>query len=154
MIKKPSQLIKSALLIVFLFSVLFMSCKKDDDPAGDFPPQDIPPLAGTWEITKMTFTFQGVTEVMTEAQLDSLGIIWIYLFDKDYTMELTTNISGPVVMMPGTWSTTGDQLTTIVTAPDGSPGTVVYKYTITGNLLTLKWDIPSGSIYEGEFTKQ
>ncbi len=63
-------------------------------------------------------------------------------------------MSGPLVTMPGTWSTSANQLTTILTGPTGGTGTVVYEYAIDGNILELNWQIPAGSEFYAEFTKQ
>ena len=110
-------------------------------------------LIGTWHITKMTSIFQGSTEVFTESQLDSLGIVWEYKFENELSVELTTNIDGPVVIMPGTWSTSDNQLTMILAGPSGTPGTLVFEYLIEGNILKLDWNANETN-YLAEFTKQ
>ena len=56
--------------------------------------------------------------------------------------------------MPGTWSTSANQLTMILTGPTGESATLVYEYAIDGNLLKLNWEIPAGTKFYAEFTKQ
>lgn len=130
--------------------MLSFNCKEETpaETANDMA------LVDNWEITKMTSEFQGATEIFTEHQLDSMGIIWEYKFNADLTLELSTNMEGPFLTLDGDWSTEINQLTMVVTGPNGTPGTIVYAYVINGNILTLNWTIQNGAKQEGEFTKQ
>jgi hypothetical protein len=151
--KNPIKFQKKEVAISLLFMILLfflLCCKKEESQADENDMR----LVGQWEITRMTTIYLGETEITTESQLDSIGIVWRYEFDNDNTVKLTTNISGPIVTMPGTWSTSLDQLTLILTDPTGSPATLIYEYFIGGNILKLDWEIPSGTKYFGEFTKQ
>ncbi len=111
-------------------------------------------LAGNWKLTKMSSEYQGETETFTESQLDSLGLVWTYKIEDDGTIEQTTNISGTLITMQGTWETSANKLTLILTGPTGGSGTLVYEYLIDGNILKLNWDIPAGTKFYAEFTKQ
>ena len=137
-------------ICMMLLSVFSESCKKEDDPQ---PTNDMA-LVGNWDISKMTSEFQGVTEVLTQHQLDSIGLIWTFKIKNDDTIEQITNMDGSLVTMPGTWSTSSNQLTMILTASSGGSGTLVYDYVINGNILKLNWELQSGTKFESEFTKQ
>lgn len=134
-----------------LFLVFSGSCCKDEGPTG---PENDMALAGNWKLTKMSSEYQGETETFTESQLDSLGLVWTYKIEDDGTIEQTTNISGTLITMQGTWETSANKLTLILTGPTGGSGTLVYEYLIDGNILKLNWDIPAGTKFYAEFTKQ
>ena len=102
----------------------------------------------------MVSEYQGETETFTESQLDSMGLIWNLKIENDGTAEQITNISGPTLTMPGTWSTTANQLTLVLMTPSGESGKMVYEYLIDGNILILNWEIPAGTKFNAEFTKQ
>jgi hypothetical protein len=152
--KLPKGSVKVFWVLLMLLPFIFYSCNKDDGEDEENSTRSDVRLVGLWQITKMTTIYQGETEILTQSQLDSLGIVWKYLFANDNSVELTTNISGPVITMPGTWSTSPNQLTLILTGPTGAPATLIYEYLIEGILLKLDWEIPGGSKYFGEFTKQ
>ena len=139
-----------ALLCVIFLSLLIGACE-DDGPTQ--PKRDME-LVGTWKLTKMSSEYEGVTETFTEDQLDSMGVVWTLKIEDDGTMEQITNISGPLVTSPGTWSTSVDQLTMILIGPTGEPGTIVFEYVIDGNILKLHWGILAGTKLDAEFTKQ
>ena len=139
------------IVCMVLFSVFSGSCCKDEGPTE--PANDMA-LVGNWKLTKMSSEYQGETETFTESQLDSLGLVWKYEIEDDGTIEQTTNISGTLITMPGTWETSANKLTMILTEPGGGTGTLVYEYLIIGNILKLDWDIPAGTKFYAEFTKQ
>ncbi len=138
-------------ILVFIFALLSGGCSKDENPTE--AKNDLA-LVGYWELTKMSSEYQGVTDTLTESQIDSMGLVWTLKIEDDGTIEQTTNMSGPLVTMPGTWSTSANQLTTILTGPTGGTGTVVYEYAIDGNILKLNWEIPAGPKFYAEFIKQ
>ena len=143
--------IKLAILFVLIFSFLSGGCSKDENP---IEAKSDPRLAGIWEITKMTYEYQGVTETLTESQLDSMDFVWTFTIEDDGTIEQTTNISGPLLTMPGTGSSSANQLTLNLTGPTGKTGTIIYEYAVDGNILKLNWEIPAGTKFAAEFTKQ
>ena len=145
------RVIKVAILFALFFALLSGGCNNDDNPTEA---NSDPPLAGVWEVTKMSSEYQGVIETLTESQLDSMGFVWTFNIKNDSTIEQTTNMSGPLLTMPGTWSTSANQLTMILTGPTGESATLVYEYAIDGNLLKLNWEIPAGPKFYAEFTKQ
>ncbi|MCK5050651.1 MAG: lipocalin family protein [Candidatus Cloacimonetes bacterium] len=146
-----SRLVLVVVLCMALFPILSVSCSKDNSPTG--PGHDLA-LVGFWKLTLMSSEDQGETVTYTEAQLDSMGVVWTYEIEDDGTIEQITNISGPLISMPGTWSTSSNQLTLILTDPSGEPGTLVYEYEIDGDILKLEWELTSGTKYYAEFTKQ
>jgi len=56
--------------------------------------------------------------------------------------------------MPGTWETSEDQLTFVLTGPTGEPDTVVYSYDVNGDILALEWAIGTEAEFYAEFTRQ
>lgn len=148
--KKLNSMI-GIMVCMVLFSLFSGSCNKDDDTPE---PTNDQALVGNWDISKMTSEFQGVTEVLTQSQIDSTGLIWTYIIKNNDSIEQITNMDGSLVTMPGTWSTSANQLTMILTAPTGGAGTLLYDYVINGIILKLNWELQSGAKYEAEFTKQ
>ncbi|MCK4559273.1 MAG: lipocalin family protein [Calditrichia bacterium] len=145
------RVIKVAILFALIFSFLSGGCSKDENPTE--AKNDLA-LVGYWELTKMSSEYQGVADTLTESQIDSMGLVWTLKIEDDGTIEQTTNMSGPLVTMSGTWSTSANQLTTILTGPTGGTGTVVYEYAIDENILKLNWEIPAGTKFYAEFIKQ
>jgi hypothetical protein len=144
------RVVTAAILFALFFPLFSGGCTKDETPTE--PERDIA-LVGNWKLTTLSSENQGVTETFTESQLDSMGIVWTLRIEDDGTIEQTTNMSGPLVTMPGTWSTSANQLTMILTGPTGEPGTMVYEYVIDGDILKLDWEIP-GTEFHAEFTEQ
>ncbi len=133
-----------------VFMLFYFGCSKDKSPTE---PESDMELVGNWKLTKTISEYQGETETFTESQLDSMGLVWTYKIEDDGTIELTTNISGTLLTLPDTWSTSENQLTMILIGPTGKPGTLVYEYVIDGNILKL-WELPAGTKSYAEFTKQ
>jgi hypothetical protein len=69
-------------------------------------------------------------------------------------------INGEDVNEGGTWSTTGNKLTLVITNTTiGEPDTEIWDYTLNGNNLVLTMNIPEtddtyGLVYTYNFTKQ
>ncbi len=42
----------------------------------------------------MSSEYQGVTDILTESQIDSMGLVWTLKMDDDGIIEQTTNMSG------------------------------------------------------------
>ena len=145
------QTIKAAVLLICFFSFFQGGCIKDEDPKNT---ENNTNLVGVWKLTKMISDYQDETETFTESQLDSMGLVWNLNLESDGTAEQTTNISGPTTTMPGTWSTSANQLTLVLNGPYGETGTLVYEYVIDGNILYLNWEIPAGTKFNAEFTKK
>jgi hypothetical protein len=130
-------------ILVFIFALLSGGCSKDENPTE--AKNDLA-LVGYWELTEMSSEDQGVIDTLTESQIDSMGLVWTLKIEDDGTIEQTTNMSGPLVTMPGTWSTSANQLTTILTGPTGAPPTtlicsILYSFFdgitgLTGSLLS------------------
>jgi len=138
------------ILSALIFLLILIACE-DNSPAKT---EDDLGLVGSWEVTKMSSEYQGETVTYTESQLDSIGLIWTLDIEEPGTVVQTTNMSSPIVSMPGTWKTSGNKLTLNLTAPNGEVGEMVYQYAIDGNILKLNWKMPVGTELYAEFTKQ
>lgn len=139
----------TAMLSLCLFSLIIGSCDKNSTE-----PPESPSIVGTWKITKMTDEYQGTVETYDESQLNEMGVVWIYKFKDNHTMELTTNLSGSLTTITGTWQVSDNKLTMTQTAPNGETATLMYTFSIDGNILKLDWQIPAGTKFKAEFTKQ
>ena len=142
--------IKLVLLCLSSFLVFFISCEKDNPTE----PNENANIIGIWEISKVTTVYQGETVIYSKEEIEVMGLIWTLTFKADNTMEQTTNISGPLVTFPGTWSTSEGNLTMILTPTSGETASIVYEYGINDNILQLNWCMPNGTELEAEFTKQ
>ncbi len=144
-----NQIKKGCIVSLFFILTIFCSCSDNSTEADE-----INSLVGTWDVSKMTSIFEGVTETYDSSQLAQMELVWTLKFLEDNTAEQITNISGPLLTMPGTWSTSDDQLTLALLGPTGTTGTIVYEYTVDEDLLELNWNMPNGRENIAEFTKQ
>ena len=142
-----------ALLCIVLFSLVSGSCGEDGGPTGPTGPSRDMALVGFWRLTTSSWT-NGETGSYSEAQLDSMGMIWTLDMRTDGTAEQTTNIGGPLLAFPGTWETSGGQLTLILEGPSGETGPMIYTYSVDVTTLILDWSLEAGMMFSAEFTKQ
>ena len=145
---KASQINNGLIAILLFFLVFLFSCSDNSTE-----PEEISPLVGTWDLSKMTSILEGVAETYDATQLEEMNLIWTLKFQEDHTAEQITNISGPLLTVPGTWSTSENQLTLVYEGPTGSTGTMIYDYTLDENILELNWQLPAGAEFIAEFTK-
>lgn len=145
---KFSKFLMATFVLLFLFSVLVEGCT--DDPTG---PGHDPDLVGDWEIILMISEYDGMTDTLSQSEIDTTGFIWVFCIHEDGTMAQNTNISGPQIIMEGTWETNGDQLFMTLTGPSGGTSTLVYQYTCDGSLMTLRWALTAGTKFYAEFAK-
>lgn len=139
---------KDLLTILLFFLTVVFSCS--DNSTG---PADSNPLVGTWNISTMITIYEGEIETFNESQLKEIGVIWTLIIKDDDTIEQITNLSGPLITMPGTWSASENQIVIILKGPTGTSGTMVYNYKIEDDILNLNWQIPAGTEFFAEFTK-
>lgn len=144
------RLVNVVILCMVLFSFLSVGCDKDKSPTK--PSNDMA-LVGTWKLTKSSWTNPGSSGTYTESQLNSMGIVWTFTIEDDGTFEWTTNISGTLVTISGTWSTSANQLTWTLKGPNDEVVPMTFYYAIEGNILKLYWE-REGAKYYNEFTKQ
>ena len=144
------RLVNVVILCMVLFSFLSVGCDKDKSPTK--PSNDMA-LVGTWKITKMSWTNPGSSGTYTESQLDAMGIVWTFTIEDDGTVEWTTNISGTLVTISCTWSTSANKLTITPKELNYEVGPMTFNYAIEGNILKLNWEREGGKHY-AEFTKQ
>ncbi len=102
----------------------------------------------------MAWEYDGTTGSYTQSQLDSIGLIWTLKLEEDGSAEQITNISGELINMPGTWETDAGKLTLILTGPSGGTSPMEYEYALSENLLKLNWQLPAGTKFNAEFTRQ
>ena len=145
------KLAVTVLTFIILSSLFTVSCSKDDSPTE---PQNDMALVGDWELSLMRSIEAADTTILDQSELDSMGLIWNLEFKDDLTMEQVTNMSGPIVTMPGTWETSGNQLSITLTGPSDETSTLTYAYAVDGNLMSLDWQLPSGTEFYSEFTRQ
>ena len=143
--------LKAAVLFVLILSLFSGGCGKDETPAG---PASDTALVGNWKLTQTFSEYQGAVESLTESQLDSMDVVWTLRIENNGTVEQTTNLSGSLATMPGTWSASANQLTLVLTHPSGERGRLVYEYIIAGNRLKLNWAMPTGAKLSAEFAKR
>lgn len=137
-----------AFYLLFL-GLLILSCSKSSTKV-----EDSPVLTGTWDISKMTWSDGGTVGTYTQSQLESLGLIWTLKFEENGSALQTTNLSGDLINMPGSWETDSGTLKLILTAPTGETGIMEYEYVLLENLLKLNWQFPAGTTYGAEFSRQ
>lgn len=144
------RLVNVVILCMVLFSFLSVGCDKDKSPTK--PSNDMA-LVGTWKLTKSSWTNPGSSGTYTESQLDSMGYVWLLKIEDDGTVEWTSNSSDTLATMPGTWSTSANQLTITLKRPNDEVVSITYEYAIEGSILKLKWEMHETKHY-AEFTKQ
>jgi len=136
--------------ITILLLLLNGGCGDDSSPEGSGHDMD---LVGFWDLTSWTWTVDGVTDSYTEADLDSIGIVWTLDLQENGDAEQVTNMSGPLTTMPGTWETSDGQMTLNLEGPTGEMGTITYDYVVAGDALTLDWSLPENNTFSAVFRK-
>ena len=144
-----STISSSVKICLLSISIILTGCKDEKNPAG---PEIDKSVTGTWSVSYWSWESQGQTGSYNKTQLDSIGIIWVLEFEEDASVTQTTNISGPLIAMPGTWETSGNQLSMTLTVPSGGEGTMVYEYALIDNKLNLSWQNESG-VHHAEFSQ-
>jgi len=139
------------IVVSILIGIILIFCKDNNSTE----PQYDSNLVGNWKVSSMSW--EGPTESGSydQRQLDSVGVIWNLNFMSDNTAEQITNLSGPTITQPGTWTNSGNKLSLNLKVPNSDEaGTMDYTYIVENNLLKLNWLLGDGTIFDGEFTKQ
>ena len=114
----------SLLLVLMGVSVIFFSCKDDEDPVSSSASD----LVGTWKLTKVILTSYGNIEIDPTTQ----GITATFTLNSDYTFSVSENYtSGQIVTYNGTWSIADGKIT--MKSTDGE--TMEMPYTVSGSTL-------------------
>ena len=142
---------KRTLPIFYLLfsSSLLLFCNKNPAETGESST-----LPGTWSLSKITSIYEGITDTITQSQLDSIGLIWTLIFKKNGSAEQLTNISRDLINMQGTWETKNSKLILIFIAHSGETGTMEYEYVLSDDFLNLNWQLQAGVEFDAVFTKQ
>ena len=146
---------KSFILIILgvVTVLLFVACSSDENNPTE--QTNDTNLVGVWKQISMSWTTSYDCGCYSQAQLDSLGIIWELTFNSDNTAEQVTNLGGTLTTQTGTWTISGDQLNLTLEAPTTDEvGTICYTCVFENSLLNLCWTIPTGTEFSSEFTKQ
>ena len=120
---------KRYILVLFLFSFIFFSCKTGIDN----------PLVGNWEIVEFRFTDWERDPGRDEDFLKKDGAIWDMEFSKNGKFKQSFNMRRPDKKMEteeGTWRTVGDTLK-IETQSDGTTSKWDYTYELNDSTLTM-----------------
>ena len=105
------------------------------------------------KISKISWKCPNEIVTYTESQLDSMGIVWTFKIEDDGTVEWTSNISGTLVTISCTWSTSANKLTITPKEFNYEVGPMTFNYAVEENILKLNWEREGGKHY-AEFTKQ
>jgi hypothetical protein len=122
---------KFSLLLVFMgVSVIFFSCKDEDNPTSSSESD----LYGTWKLTKVVLTSYGNIEIDPTTQ----GIAATFTLNSDKTFSVSENYtSGQIVTYNGTWSIADGKIT--MKSSDGE--TMEMPYTVSGSTLSVETTI-------------
>ncbi len=141
------------LIIGIMLALFFVACSSDENnPTESTNESDV---IGVWKQISMSWTTSYECGCYSQAQLDSLGIVWELTFNADKSAEQVTTLGGSLTTQTGTWTMSGDQLALTLKAPTTNElGTIYYACVVEKNSLTLCWKIPTGTEFSSEFTKQ
>jgi len=137
---KSLNVIKTIFPGVIIVILLFGACSKDN-PAE---PKKDPSFIGNWDIYSSSWTTPTETGTYNKTQLDSLGLVWRVKLKTDGAAQQITNISGELLTMPGTWTSSGKKLYITWTAPNGVKATLNYDFAVANDILSLSWTYAGG----------
>ncbi len=141
--------LQKLLPLFFLFLVILVGCKKDDNPTESTNTNTI---VGTWKLTKIIANVSGANLELTP---DQAGIQATITAGADGTYKATTTEAGVTTNYTGTYKIIGNKLE--VKFSDGTSETTEFTINSTGNKLTIKREIEAfGTKVPAtlEFTKQ
>lgn len=114
-------------IILFLsVSILFTSCKKDDDPVSSNGSE----LIGVWVLSKIVLTSMGNIELTPE----QVGTSVTFDIKANNTFTATVLDSSGTETQTGTWSVANNKVS--MKSTDGE--TEEMAYTVTGNQLSVE----------------
>jgi hypothetical protein len=136
----------SLLVILLSVSILFTSCKKDDDPVSSNGSEVI----GVWVLSKVVLTSMGNIELTP----DQVGTTVTFDIKANNTFTATVNDTSGVEVETGTWSVANGKIS--MKSEGGE--TEEMAYTVNGNQLSVEtiYDIPNFGLVPVKlvFTKQ
>ena len=119
------RVFKLTVMILALVALFTVGCSEDSSPTE--PTNDMA-LVGKWKMV----TLSSDTEIITESQLDSMGVVYFLKFEANNTFENITNFSQPLDTVYGTWETTDSKL--ILTKGEQS---FTWSYSVNDTILNL-----------------
>ncbi|MBN2413271.1 hypothetical protein JXQ31_16450 [candidate division KSB1 bacterium] len=138
---KNVKFFKPALSGVIIVLLLLSACSKDNP----VEPKKEPDFIGNWDIYSVSWTTPAETGTYNKSQLDSLGLVWKLKLKTDGAAEQITNIDGPLLTLPGTWTSSGNKLYIAWTGPTGGKATINYDFSVVNNILSLSWTYAGGA---------
>ena len=114
---------KNLLSMLLVFSFLFtIGCEDDDATESEFNP-----LVGVWNMTSIVIESEGTTTIDADDDFNM-----VIIFNEDGTFSNQGAFDGESHSESGTWSTSGNTITTIFD-DEGETITDVWDYTLSGN---------------------
>jgi len=140
---------KKVLLAISFVSLVFVSCKKDNDEPNDVTPT-VQNVSGSYKMAKVTTKASGGAEQdVTTMFFDACERDDVYKFNTNltYNYQDVGTVCSPDGSFDGTW----DLLNTTTIDIDGSSATIV-KFN--GTNLNVSYDLGSGQSMIFYFVKQ
>ena len=144
-------------LLLIVLPLLFMvGCEDNNDDTTN----DIDPMVGVYEMSSTSITIQSNPTQTLSFQSDGSTTYVTMVLGESGVYSFQGKIDGEDVNEGGTWSTTGNKLTLVISNTTiGDPDTEIWDYTLNGNNLVLTMNIPEtddtyGLVYTYNFTKQ
>ena len=133
------------IVCVSLITISFLSCDKDSSPTGPSGTG----LVGTWQLTQMTYITPDTSFTFNASQLEQMGFSLKAILKSDSTYEVTEIDMEETDVETGTWSVSGNIITTVSSDNE----TEVVEFVLSGNKLTVTM-MEEGYGFIQEFTRQ
>lgn len=131
-----------SVLILFVISTFYMSCKKDDDDQATEEKKQLDKLLGTWTLQNATDDSGDRTSEFTALTLELEGN---YAEGGTYNYRLTGTRPDPSPWpADGTWKFGNNKSTELIRDPGGI-NEVPMTYQVTATNLIISFNVPDGS---------
>jgi len=141
------------LITGIVLTLLFVACSSDENNPTEQTSE--PDLNGVWKQTSLSWTNSYNCGCYSNAQLDSLGIVWELTLYIDNTVEQVKNLDDSLITQTGTWVISGNQLgISLIEPTTDKVSSIDYKFVVEDNLLYLSWVIATGTEFSSELAKQ
>ena len=142
-----------------LFSLLLIFSFGCEDEKADQEPE-VHELVGVYDLVSTSLEILSQPTQTYSFNADGSETYLTLIFGEDNVYSLQGKVDGTVVSEGGTWSTTSNKLTLVITNTTiGEPDTEIWDYTLTGNnfhmeITTPETDTDWAYIISYDFTKQ